>query len=107
MLTLTMTMKLLVRSFLPIALLATIAQAQGDYECTLSSPIEIEDGVTLQQVKNSAADTYTMRLSYTGGQAWIGIGINTDGDNKMTPGTAVIGRLEDDNGALLRYSNTR
>jgi len=35
--------------------------------------------------------TFTIRIRYTGGHSWIGIGINTDDSNKMTPAYAVIG----------------
>jgi hypothetical protein len=62
-------------------------------QCTLSPMMALDDGLTLEQVKNSAAGTFTMRLTYTNGNAWIGIGINSEGSSKMVPSTSVIGRI--------------
>jgi hypothetical protein len=66
--------------------------------CTrsLSDAIVLDDDglVSLQQVKNTDEGTFTMRLTYTGGLSWVGIGINLDGRVKMTPTQAIIGRME-------------
>ena len=81
--------------------------ANAATECVLSNPITIKDGLTLQQVQNSADGTYSMRLTYTGGQSWIGIGINEEGKSKMSPANAVIGRVEDDGStSVLHYRMT-
>lgn len=74
-------------------------------QCTLSDPVAIDRSGSLlfQQVKDSSAGTYTMKLTYTGGEAWIGIGINTQGRNKMTPANAVIGRVHDDGFESVGY----
>ena len=75
------------------------ANAAG-WDCTLSAPIILFDKdpdiVTLQQVVNVEEGTFTMKLNYTGGNAYVGIGVNTDGGEKMTPANAVIGRAYDD-----------
>ena len=66
-------------------------------ECSLTDPVAIDqDGhVLLEQAKHKEQDgTYTMRLTYLGGHAWIGIGRNKWGINHMTPGLAVIGRAD-------------
>mmetsp|Transcript_29997 Transcript_29997/g.49799 ORF Transcript_29997/g.49799 Transcript_29997/m.49799 type:complete len:503 (+) Transcript_29997:295-1803(+) len=79
------------------ALLGVVAQSvAGQDACTLSDPLFLDanGALTLQQVKNTNEGTFTMRIKYTGGHAWIGIGVNLDGRPKMTPVQSVIGRLE-------------
>jgi hypothetical protein len=86
-----------------------VSTAQAASLCTLSDPLTIDDDglVTLEQVANYDEGTYTMRITYTGGRSWIGIGINTDGDSGMTPATAVIGRalegVDDGATSVLKY----
>ena len=50
------------------------------WDCTLSAPIILFDKdpdiVTLQQVVNVEEGTFTMKLNYTGGNAYVGIGVN-------------------------------
>jgi hypothetical protein len=75
-----------------LLLMVATTRTMTNAQCTFSPPIILDDGVTLEQVKNSAAGTFTMRLTYTGGNM-IGIGINSEGSSKMVPGTAVIGRM--------------
>jgi hypothetical protein len=75
-------------------MVATSTTMQVNAQCTFSSPLVLDDGVTLEQVRNSAAGTFTMRITYTGGNAWIGIGINSEGSDKMVPASAVIGRMD-------------
>lgn len=67
------------------------------YECQLSAPMALsnDEDLFLEQVQNAETGTYTMRLIYTGGQSWIGIGVNSEGKSKMTPSMAVIGRADD------------
>jgi hypothetical protein len=57
----------------------------------------------MEQVANRAEGTFTMRLTYYGGQSWIGIGINHEDSNNMTPSTAVIGRMLDGEPSILKY----
>jgi hypothetical protein len=57
----------------------------------------------MEQVANKAEGTFTMRLTYYGGQSWIGIGINHEDSNSMTPATAVIGRMLDGDPSILKY----
>ena len=77
-------------------------------DCTLPDPVQIDTDLTLQQIANYRDNTFTMKLTYTGGQSWIGIGVNTLGKSKMVPAVAVIGRAqENDNGitsvSVLKY----
>jgi hypothetical protein len=90
-----------------LLLLQVLLVSNAAAECVLSDPIAIADeGLFLQHVKNVQEGTYTMKLTYTGGQAWIGIGINTDSNSKMTPANAVIGRadLGDTSQRVLYYN---
>jgi Eukaryotic cytochrome b561 len=65
--------------------------------CPLSEPIVLDSAgnLELEQFVDEASNSFTMRLTYYGGQAWIGVGINEDGVPKMTPAMAVIGRGAD------------
>lgn len=69
-------------------------------QCMFSDPVRVYSGNTgevfMQQVKDSSTGTFSMKWTYTGDQAWIGVGINSAGRAKMTPATAVIGRVESD-----------
>jgi hypothetical protein len=57
-------------------------------ECDFSNPIEIhQDGIMLQEFANYGDNTFTMKLTYIGGKAWIGIGFNTQGRASMIPST--------------------
>ena len=96
-------MKLLIAPFLGLAL---FSRAQAQSQCVLSSPVALDNNglVTLEQVANQAAGTFTMRLTYSGGQSWIGIGINQQGTSNMTPATAVIGRMLNGAPSVLKYN---
>ena len=74
----------------------TTVQQQQECTRTLSNPLFIDAGssVTLEQSKNTDTGLFTMRLTYTGGHSWIGIGVNLDGRAKMTPTQAIIGRMD-------------
>ncbi|KAL3906986.1 MAG: hypothetical protein SGILL_009056, partial [Bacillariaceae sp.] len=50
----------------------------------------------LQQLKDTAQGTFTMRLTYQGPPSWIGVGVNLDGRPKMVPTQSVIGRVNPD-----------
>ena len=77
--------------------------ADAALECYLSSPRTIGQNLTLQEVMNHEAGTYTMKLTYTGGRSWIGIGINSNKQSKMSPARAVIGRAETGGSASVGY----
>ena len=87
---------------LPSLLLSTMALAtavavdpQQGGGCAWSEPLEIYKGnVMLEHYKNTAAGTYTMRLTYTQGNAWLAIGVNHHGSFHMAPSSAVVGRIE-------------
>jgi hypothetical protein len=68
------------------------------YECTFSDPITLDsDGqVTMQYFMNVREDTFSMRITYVGGHSWVGLGINTDQTEEMSPSFAVIGHVEQD-----------
>jgi Eukaryotic cytochrome b561 len=76
--------------------------------CTLSEPIPLDSAgdLELEQYVDEASNSYTMKLTYYGGQAWIGVGINQDGVPKMSPSIAVVGRAaEGDSPATVeKYS---
>jgi hypothetical protein len=76
-----------------------IGFVNGATECWYSEPVRLSDKngeLYVEQFKEKVSDTYTMRLTFIGGNSWIGIGINTDDLSTMTPSSAVIGRVEDD-----------
>lgn len=61
----------------------------------------------MQQVKNTADGTFTMKWTFSGANSWIGVGINRRGWAEMTPADAVIGRIENDGEASVKlYSMT-
>jgi len=62
--------------------------------CPFSKPIRLDsDGnLELEQFVDEASNSFTMKLTFYGGQAWIGVGINEDGVLKMSPAMAVVGR---------------
>lgn len=74
---------------------AVIGDTQEGGGCEWSEPLEIYKGkVTLEHYKNTEAGTYTMRLTYTQGNAWVAIGVNHHGSFRMAPSSAVVGRIE-------------
>jgi hypothetical protein len=79
--------------------------ASAEWVCPLADPITLDsDGlVTLEQVANKAEGTFTMRLTYSGGQSWVGIGINREGSSNMEPTAAVIGRILDGAPDVSKY----
>lgn len=74
---------------------AATAAAGVHYTCAYT-PLQLDELVTLEHVQNKAEGTFSMRLTYTGGLAWVAIGVNAEGGTKMVPATAVIGRMEYD-----------
>jgi hypothetical protein len=66
--------------------------------CSFSEeiPLDADGTVLMQQYVNYQEGTYSVRVRYTQGYSWIGIGINYYGDAYMVPAYAVIGRMEDD-----------
>jgi hypothetical protein len=81
-----------------VVLAATAAAQQSTCTPTLSVPLFLDPNglVSLQQSKNTADGTFTMRITYGGSPSWIGVGINLDGRANMTPTQAVIGRVQED-----------
>eukprot|EP00339_Tiarina_fusa_P010879 CAMPEP_0116997268 /NCGR_PEP_ID=MMETSP0472-20121206/763_1 /TAXON_ID=693140 ORGANISM="Tiarina fusus, Strain LIS" /NCGR_SAMPLE_ID=MMETSP0472 /ASSEMBLY_ACC=CAM_ASM_000603 /LENGTH=235 /DNA_ID=CAMNT_0004696097 /DNA_START=154 /DNA_END=857 /DNA_ORIENTATION=+ len=76
-------------------------------DCSFQETVQLQNDLFLDQIANYEEGTFTMQLTYTGGESWVGIGINTDGKNKMTPANAVIGRAFDDGTtSALEYSMT-
>jgi hypothetical protein len=65
----------------------------GAVECTMTDPVAVDPNgeVMLQQLLNEEEGTVTMIMTYTGGKAWVGLGINDAGRAQMTPATVVIG----------------
>uniref|UniRef100_A0A6U9ZKQ1 DOMON domain-containing protein n=1 Tax=Pseudo-nitzschia australis TaxID=44445 RepID=A0A6U9ZKQ1_9STRA len=80
-----------------------ISVAESQYNCRYSEEIPIhKDGTSfMQHYVNDDEGTFTMRIRYTDGQSWIGIGINMQGKGKMAPAEAVIGDI---NRGVKRYS---
>jgi hypothetical protein len=67
-------------------------------------PLEVEKDLTFQAISNREEGTFTMKFTYAGGSASIGIGINSQGKNKMTPANAIIGRANGDGStSVLKY----
>ncbi len=64
--------------------------------CTFSEPISIHQTgqVFLEEYINPDEGTFTMRIRFTGGSSWIGMGVNYDGESQMIPAYAVIGQIE-------------
>lgn len=90
----------------PLFLLSLLFSRVGaELLCALGDPISLDENglVTMEQVANRAEGTFTMRLTYSGGQSWIGIGINHENSDNMTPATAVIGRMLDGEPSILKY----
>ena len=77
--------------------------ADAAVECYLSSPRTIGENLTLQEVMNDEDGTYTMKLTYTGGRSWIGIGINSNKQSKMSPSRTVIGKIENGGSTSVGY----
>lgn len=60
---------------LPVLLLSLLlSRVHAETVCTLAEPFVLDEAglVELEQVKNVADGTFTMRLTYHGGQSWIG-----------------------------------
>jgi hypothetical protein len=97
----------LIRTSFAWFLFSTVSSVDAALDCTLSAPLQLNEGgdLTLQQVANYEDGTFTMKLTYTGGQAWIGIGINSQGKAEMIPSSAVIGRADGRN-SVFQYSMT-
>ena len=93
-----------------LMLMAASTAAQETAGCTpiLSEPLFLDEAglVSLQQSKNTADGTFTMRLTYGGPPSWIGVGVNLDGRAKMTPTQSVIGRVDENDAtatSVLKY----
>ena len=67
---------------------------RDDDLCELAPPIQIDSNLFLEQIRHE--ETFTMRLTYTGGKSWIGIGLKEEGKVSDKPPAAVIGRVGPD-----------
>ena len=72
--------------------------------CSLSEPMEINNGLTMQHYVNVLEDTITMRLAFEGWKSWLGVGVSESG--LMSPATAVIGRILDGAPNVQEYNMT-
>lgn len=91
---------------LPLSL--TCGSSTGLLPCPLSAALALDAAgdLELEQFVDYESSSFTMRLSYYGGEAWIGLGINSDGIPKMTPATVVIGRGDEDFAGVQQYRMT-
>lgn len=87
---------------------ASNANDESDALCTFADPITLENNLIMQQYKNEEEGTYTMKLTYSGGQSWLAIGTNDNGKPLMTPARSVIGRVDSDGSStsVKKYSLT-
>lgn len=79
--------------------------AAASAACSFADAIALDQNglLELQQFTNPDLGTYTMKLTYSGGRAFIGIGINQNGVPQMTPAIAVIGRADGGSPSVQRY----
>ncbi|KAG7342936.1 cytochrome b561 [Nitzschia inconspicua] len=79
--------------------------AQQNLQCSFSDEYPLnEDGtVLMQNYVNYQEGTYSVRLRYTEGYSWIGLGINYYGNSYMVPAHAVIGRMIENTPFIGRY----
>ncbi|KAL3909106.1 MAG: hypothetical protein SGILL_008221 [Bacillariaceae sp.] len=79
-------------------LLLWLSKVSAQLQCSYSEEIALnaENTVFLQQYVNQQEGTYSVRLRYTEGYSWIGVGINYYDEAYMVPAYSVIGREEDD-----------
>ena len=75
------------------------------YQCTFSEATSIHQSgeVLLQHYTNTAEGTYTIRMTYLDGHAWVGIGTNFIDEPWMAPAYAVIGKQQNGQGNVQRY----
>lgn len=86
------------------SLLLVVGPARSQkFDCQLSDEISLykDETVFLSHFINVHDATITMRLRYTDGLSWVGIGINTEGRSNMMPARAVIGDVDR---GVRRYS---
>lgn len=77
-----------------------MAQEQVDeptYDCSLSERVSLHnsDTVFMQEYVNTDRGTFKMRIRYTAGESWIGVGVNTNNEGTMAPAYAVIGMIDE------------
>ena len=80
------------KAILSLLVLAGLARAIA-FDCILSDPVTLdEDGlVSLEHNLDVERGIMSMKMTYTGGRSWVGVGINEAGQALMTPATVVIG----------------
>jgi hypothetical protein len=72
-------------------------------QCSFSDeiPLDADNTVFLQHYVNRQEGTYSIRVRYTQGYSWIGIGVNYYDEAYMVPAYTVIGRQEEDEDGSL------
>jgi len=82
------------------------ATALYEYDCIYSDEILIHsDGnVFMSNYVNIDEGTFTIRIRYTNGYSWIGIGINFDDKSKMSPAYAIIGANDINHNGVQSYN---
>jgi hypothetical protein len=95
--------------FFPFLLLLVLpgsfSAVEEDYDCTWSDEFSLHNSGTVfvQEYVNRDEGTVSMRIRYTGGESWIGVGINYMDDTYMAPAYAVIGRIDNGGSSVRRY----
>ena len=79
-----------------LILLLSLSASSADAACTLSSSEDIgsSSGLTRESCYDCDNDQFTMRITYSGGSNWIGIGISDFG--AMIGSNVVVGRSTSD-----------
>lgn len=82
---------------------SSVVSVQG--ACELSSPVLInpEQNLELRQYLNPDANSFTMELTYTGGQSFVAIGVNENGQARMSPSKVILGRADLENPSVDLY----
>jgi hypothetical protein len=68
------------------------------YACSLSNRVSLHKSETvwMQEYINTDRRTFKMRIRYTEGNSWVGVGVNYDKEERMAPSYAVIGTMKED-----------
>eukprot|EP00934_Nitzschia_sp_Nitz4_P005580 Nitzschia sp. Nitz4//scaffold265_size26576//19238//19849//NITZ4_008251-RA/size26576-processed-gene-0.13-mRNA-1//1//CDS//3329544849//5570//frame0 len=80
---------------LVVVFLAAFAAQVASATCYFSEPISLghEGDIELQQYVNEEDDSFTIKVTYSGGQSYVAVGLNDNGGGSMTPSTAFIGQM--------------
>ena len=96
----------MLKQFFSVAVLSmALPTLVSSFSCPLSDPIALDSAgdLELEQFVDEASNSFTMRLTYYGGQSWIGVGVNQNGRARMSPSMVVIGRA-DGGASVQKYS---